>query len=296
MQIDSISENKNNDENEQTVVFNQDHEKIKETTDKTDSVSEFNTLNSEVSIYDSIYDDSSLDVYSQSYDINNNNKNDETIKYEKSKGVANEIRNSDFVPQTTETADQLKYNLANLNNFIENLKEQEKRKEEVDEWTKKNINKLKSYVADLVVNESLNTIDNVDSSRQTRSDSNASFSSSISVSDYSMSLNNLKSLNKETDSMTSMLNLNVDENLNDVILKFCDASSCNIRSDIIPANWLESISHKNSINGQNNENDENKGNEWRNQILQDLKNRNYAESKNSEKFQKAIDSVNLIET
>ena len=87
----------------------------------------------------------------------------------------------------------------------------------------------------------------------------------------------------------------LEDNFEDVIFKFVDASAFNQELNAIPLIWTENFKFKKrSFSNLLIENEIDKKSEWRGNIYNALKIRNSVALKDSNKFQKAIEEVRLI--
>jgi hypothetical protein len=87
----------------------------------------------------------------------------------------------------------------------------------------------------------------------------------------------------------------IEDNFEDVIFKFVDASAFNLELNAIPKIWTENFEIKKRLfNNLLLENEIDKTSEWRTKIYNAIKIRNSISIKDNNKFQKAIEEVKLV--
>jgi hypothetical protein len=224
------------------------------------------TLINNESIEVSIYDSSICNLtYSRP-------ASDETFTSKKNivkENISSEILIQD--PATTINYENVANNFEYLNNFIERLK---------DESNNDSTAKFKTL--------SVNKINELKNTRSDSFTSNGTISSLDSGVENSLILNN----GVETDSVNSLLNYSLDDNFSDIMFKFVDAISCDLKFDTIPLNWTEDITKKKkSFCNLLFENEIDKKSEWRSEVYNALKKRNNISYKDGNKFQKAVNDV-----
>ena len=87
----------------------------------------------------------------------------------------------------------------------------------------------------------------------------------------------------------------IEDNFEDVIFKFVDASAFNLELNAIPKIWTENFEIKKRLfSNLLLENEIDKTSEWRTKIYNAIKIRNSISIKDNNKFQKAIEEVKLV--